>query len=79
MQKEISLFQLGNQGYLFKALSVEFEICCIIGLKWKETCFWDNEACVDWYDVFRFPIMYFRDSPVVAQVFLFKSESQGRR
>ena len=34
---------------------------------------------VDLYDVFRFPIMYFRDSPVVAQIFLFKSESQRRR
>lgn len=45
IQKEISLFHLGNQGYLFKALSVEFEIFCIIGLKWKEVCFWDNEAC----------------------------------
>lgn len=28
---------------------------------------------VDLYDVFRFPIVYFRDSPVVAQIFLFKS------
>lgn len=27
------------------------------------------------YSVFRFPIMYFRDSPGVAQIFLFKSES----
>lgn len=27
---------------------------------------------VDLYNVFTFPIMYLRDSPVVAQVFLFK-------
>lgn len=32
----------------------------------------------DLYDVFRFPIMCFRDSSVVAQIFLFKLESQGK-
>lgn len=32
---------------------------------------------VDLYDVFRFPIMCFRDSSVVAQIFLFK-KSQGK-
>lgn len=33
---------------------------------------------VDLYNVFRFPIMYFRDSPIVAQIFIFKSEVESK-
>lgn len=36
-----------------------------------------NVGTADLYNVFRFPIMYFRDFSVVAQIFPFKNQHLG--
>lgn len=37
-----------------------------------------NVGAVDLYNVFRFPVMYFRDFSVVAQIFLFQVSVSGQ-
>lgn len=80
IQKEIGLYHLGNQGYLFKALSMEFDNSFIIDWRWKEICFWDNEVCaqLDCTVCLDFPLCIL-ETLLVLPRFFFSSQNLERK